>query len=361
MSNQSISGYDDTSDKIKKTLKESPTSLVIPMTARLSKSEYDKINQSQFQYIAEYIFEIHDNVCPEYINIYYDEIKEDYNKSDHIINSEAVLNIDKLIDFTLNKCMDYKFVSSILTISFYMINDLTHSELGELIDWDKKRLWDFVYTKRPNILDNYRENRTILRHANAILIDRELKQVERFEPHGSYTHMASDALDKLLDISFSKIGYTYFRPINFCPKYSVQSIHHMAKNPLYKDIGYCTIWSSWYMDTRLLNPSKSRNQTVDMIIDMFKKNDEKFIHETIHFYWTNLQRYIELRSKSKSKSKSKKHKTKSEISPKRAIEILYHESIPKLGEEKLLNTKRGITKYRKPKSIFKKILGYVGY
>jgi hypothetical protein len=155
-------------------------------------------------------------------------------------------------------------------------------------------------------------------------------------------------MDYLLYKSFDKIGYRYFSPISFCPKKSVQSIHGDAVNPLYQDKGYCTIWSLWYMDTRLLNPKKGRDETIEMILDMLKKNDEKFIHETVHFYWTNLLRYIELRNE--------------KFSSKEAIEIMYRKSISQLGEKLILGGKRAITKYaKKPeyKTILSRLLSYL--
>jgi hypothetical protein len=96
------------------------------------------------------------------------------------------------------------------------------------------------------------------------------------------------------------------------------------------------------MDTRLLNPSKSRDETVEMIIDMFKNNDEKFIHETIHFYWTNLEAYVELINDNNS--------------PKEAIEIIRRRSISKLGEKLILGGKRAITRYVKKPVVKKSIL-----
>lgn len=331
---------------------DSPTSINVIETAKLSDAKYRLLgysNETEGKYIAEYIFELHDNVCPEYVRVFYDEIKTDLKFSHYnVTKSKTVKNIDTLLDFVENKCMNYRFVASILTITFYLMDDLTYSEKNELIFWDKDKLSDFFFTKRPNkatfTSTNFRGNNNIFPHANSILIDRELRQVERFEPHGSETIMASEELDNLLERSFNKIGYKYFSPKSFCPVQSVQSIHGLAKNPLYKDIGYCTIWSMWYMDNRLLNPLKTRDQTINMIIDMFKSKDEKFIHETIHFYWTNLLRYIELRSDN--------------VTSKRAMEIMYHETIPKLGEEKMLNTPRAVTKYIKPKSMLSKIFGY---
>lgn len=119
--------------------------------------------------------------------------------------------------------------------------------------------------------------------------------------------------------------YKYFSPKSFCPIKSVQSIHADA-----------------------VNPSKSRDETVEMILDMFKKNDEKFIHETVHFYWTNLLRYIELRNE--------------KFSSKEAIEIMYRKSISQLGEKLILGGKRAITKYsKKPeyKTILSRLLSYL--
>lgn len=69
---------------------------------------------------------------------------------------------------------------------------------------------------------------------------------------------------------------------------------------------------------------------------MFKNNDEK-----IHFYWTNLEAYVELINNNKS--------------PKEAIEIIHRRSISQLGE-KLGVGKRAITRYVKKPLVKKSIL-----
>jgi len=121
----------------------------------------------------------------------------------------------------------------------------------------------------------------------------------------------------------------------------------------------------WYIDTRLLNPSKTRDETINMIIEMFKDKGEQIIHETVHFYWTNLMRYIELRMK--------------KYASKKAIDMMHEESVSKVGKDKLLKRTRSITKYKKPlplptptpvltptpvvkpQSFLSKIFGYFGY
>ena len=342
---------------------ESPTSINIIETAKLSDINYDPICTDKFRYICQYIFELHnDIICPRYVYTEYEEIKLDPFKSHPNDVKSEIKKIDTLIDFVENKCTNYRFVASILGLFFFIMDDLTESESNELLGWDRTDLVTFFYIKRPN---NIKSNKHVFPHANVILIDKELKQVERFEPHGSKSIMASKRIDNLLKESFGKIGYTYFSPKSFCPKKSVQAIHGQAKNPLYKDLGYCTIWSLWYIDTRLLNQSKTRDETINMIIEMFKDKSEKFIHETVHFYWTNLMRYIELRMK--------------KYGSKKAIDMMHEESVSKVGKDKLLKRARSITKYKKPlplptptpvltptpvvkpQSFLSKIFGYFGY
>lgn len=318
-------------EKRRKRLEESPTSINIIETAKLSDINYDPIPDKEIRYICQYIFELHDNICPKYVYTEYEEIKlERYISHPKDAKSE-IRNIGTLIDFVENKCTNYRFVISMLGLVFFIMNDITESESNELLGWDRNKLEEFFFIKRPNKINS---DRYVFAHSNVILIDKELRQVERFEPHGSRSIMDSDNLDRLLEKSFNKIGYKYFSPNSFCPINSVQSMHGLTRNPLYRDTGYCTVWSLWYIDTRLLNPSKTRDETMNMIIEMFKDKGEKFLHETVHFYWTNLMRYIELRMK--------------KYGSKKAIDMMHEESVSKVGKDKLLKRTRSITKYKKP-------------
>jgi len=97
-----------------------------------------------------------------------------------------------------------------------------------------------------------------LSHANVILIDNELKNVEFFEPHGykkdqstlDGVSKAYNKKNKLIKLYFSEIlpDYKFINVNDFFKKEGFQ-MKHDARH------GYCVTWSLLYVHYRLLNPN----------------------------------------------------------------------------------------------------------
>lgn len=97
-------------------------------------------------------------------------------------------------------------------------------------------------------------------HANYLIIDKERKTAERFEPHGGLSQYfyRTDNLDseiiKLLDIK-----YKYYQPIDFLPIVGFQTLQSYENfvyllNRVGDPEGFCAAWGLYYLDLRFANP-----------------------------------------------------------------------------------------------------------
>ncbi len=123
-------------------------------------------------------------------------------------------------------------------------------------------------------------------HANYIIIDKELNEIERFEPHGSGNpynfNYNNDLLDKILEKKFSDIFYDklnkkikYFRPKDYLPKISLQMLDITEKkNKKIGDPGgFCALWSIYYTDMRLTYKEIPRKKIINYIINSVKEQN----------------------------------------------------------------------------------------
>lgn len=93
-------------------------------------------------------------------------------------------------------------------------------------------------------------------HSNFLIMDKKLKTVEQFEPHGYYYDTFNiKELENNLKYFFRKFGYTFIPVNRVCPFIGPQTIENRA--PKLKEIdtsGYCIVWSILYADLRLSYP-----------------------------------------------------------------------------------------------------------
>jgi hypothetical protein len=143
--------------------------------------------------------------------------------------------------------------------------------LCELLDGlTKKKL---VYNR--DYLDKYfkkclkKDKRFIIvhlglpQHANCLIYDTQLQELERFEPHGAvdYGIHIKDLDDQIKDVFISGsspiIGRNvkYFAPPDYCP-IGPQALP--AKHSEGDPGGFCHWWTVYYMDLRLSNPDMNR-------------------------------------------------------------------------------------------------------
>lgn len=116
-------------------------------------------------------------------------------------------------------------------------------------------------------------------HTNMLLYDKETGILERFEPHG-YTSTRypefynTSQLDIELDLYFKNPVFKvskYLSPIESCPELGPQILETSEK--LLPNVGFCTIWSYWYINLRLANPYiTNRVLLQNLAIQKIKKN-----------------------------------------------------------------------------------------
>lgn len=121
-------------------------------------------------------------------------------------------------------------------------------------------------------------------HAGYLIYDTQKKEVERFEPHGATTpagfYYNPNLLDELLEARFKSIdeNIIYVRPIEFIPKIGFQifDIGESKKKKIGDPMGFCALWSIWYVDMRLTYRELERKKIVDILIKTIKSKNISF-------------------------------------------------------------------------------------
>ena len=115
-------------------------------------------------------------------------------------------------------------------------------------------------------------------HANYLIYDKTIKEIERFEPHGGTTPIGfnynSHRLDDILEEYFKSIDkdIKYIRPQDYIPKIGFQLMDSQEEKQ--KRIGdpggFCALWSIWYVDQRLTYSTFDRNELIKSLFENIK-------------------------------------------------------------------------------------------
>ncbi len=125
----------------------------------------------------------------------------------------------------------------------------------------------------------------IYSHANYLIFDFELMEVERFEPHGSDHPVGFDYNPKLLDKELenkinlvSNLSFKYFSPKTYLSKIGFQTkeISELKNDYIGDPNGFCALWCIWWADLRISNSSISREK-------LYKKLMTELINENYSF------------------------------------------------------------------------------
>jgi len=106
-------------------------------------------------------------------------------------------------------------------------------------------------------------------HANMLLINRNLKEIERFEPHGGETTVYNvNSMDAFFKNFADQLGYSYINPLDYCPlgPQSREAVDTEIRR-LCVALGYCVAWATMYTLLRLLNPEYSREEVLADILN----------------------------------------------------------------------------------------------
>lgn len=107
-------------------------------------------------------------------------------------------------------------------------------------------------------------------HANYLIYDKNIKEIERFEPHGGTTPIGfnynSQFLDEILADYFKSIDndIQYIKPNQFIPKIGFQLMDSQEENKhrIGDPGGFCALWSIWYVDQRLTYYTYDRTRLI---------------------------------------------------------------------------------------------------
>lgn len=139
-------------------------------------------------------------------------------------------------------------------------------------------------TKPIIVIDvNIHERGAKYSHSNILIIDKNKKTFERFEPHGKY---ADPAVDGWLKYTFGKIlpGYTYIPPIEVCPYPGPQVVTEAGIREEESDqAGFCYTWSMMYLHARLMNPYMASKMVVRQLLDADAGEMADHVNQYNHF------------------------------------------------------------------------------
>lgn len=120
-------------------------------------------------------------------------------------------------------------------------------------------------------------------HANYLLYDRKLNEIERFEPYGSQHpfkfNYNPSLLDSVLRSRFEvNLDIKYISPVNYLPKIGFQVLDSFESNcsKIGDPKGFCALWSLWYVDMRIKYPDLNRKILVKEIIKIIKERNFSF-------------------------------------------------------------------------------------
>lgn len=125
-------------------------------------------------------------------------------------------------------------------------------------------------------------NNIVLSHANYLIFDFKLMEVERFEPHGSNHPVGLDYNPKMLDLtlenkinSVSKLNFKYIPPSKYLPKigFQVKEINELKSDYIGDPNGFCALWCIWWADLRISNQNIPRDKLVNILMkEMINEN-----------------------------------------------------------------------------------------
>ena len=142
-----------------------------------------------------------------------------------------------------------------------------------------------------------------VKHANYLIVDKENKTIERFEPYGNIDIKNSNELNKMIETELCKsLNYTF----EFLQLYPGLQIKSDESNLLIKNIndptGYCLAWCYLYIEIKLLNNLKiNTRELIELYIENYFKKDFKEITDNKNKYLYFIRYYSNKLDEEKNK------------------------------------------------------------
>ena len=121
-------------------------------------------------------------------------------------------------------------------------------------------------------------------HANYLIYDSQINEIERFEPHGYNTppglYYNPSLLDGILESRFKNINENikYIRPSDYLPKigFQLMDVRENKKRKIGDPAGFCALWCIWYVDMRLTYRDTDRKKLANLLIKTVRSQNISF-------------------------------------------------------------------------------------
>lgn len=120
-------------------------------------------------------------------------------------------------------------------------------------------------------------------HANILFIDKNNKQIERFEPNGANYPIGlnynPDILDEILKSKFDDYDLKYIKPKDFLPNIGFQILENIEESKCKRigdPNGFCGVWCIWWVYHRMKNINIPNNILPLELIKKIKMDNNSF-------------------------------------------------------------------------------------
>ena len=130
-------------------------------------------------------------------------------------------------------------------------------------------------------------------HANLLVCRPAVSAVERFEPYG--TPEKADKTEQKLDAKIADRLKLFFtdvfggHPVTYrsheeiCPFLGPQGVEEQIKIRTHEGIGYCIMWTTFFMEVILLNPTMDSKEVIEKAM-AYGKNEPQYFRNLIRGY-----------------------------------------------------------------------------
>jgi|UniRef100_A0A6C0GZF5 ankyrin repeat protein len=190
-----------------------------------------------------------------------------------------------------------KFISNDELAEYYKILGIIKEIKGEYMNFEITWLYQKIFFPKniDNIIENLNNNKKRFliipigihqdngAHANILLYDSKLNEMERFEPAGGEYPLEynynPDLLDYYIESFFSEKfkGLKYFKPRSYEMNIGFQTMEIIDINKKIGDPnGFCGAWSLWWVYMRIKNDTIDRKKLFINLVKNIRRNNLSF-------------------------------------------------------------------------------------
>ncbi len=142
--------------------------------------------------------------------------------------------------------------------------------------------------KSPEIIETLNLRKSVKSvHVNALLIDKNNKTIELFDPYGKANPIAEEWIKSIFVEKAGLIDYRYISSMDICPISGPQTIAEKYYPAIKTEKGFCHSYSIMYFHMRLSNPGL--DPKINLIMMLEKTYEELRLYVT---KYTNILHFI---------------------------------------------------------------------